>query len=351
MTPGEAHIGPVPAAEAITFVTVSYREELALLRLQARSMARFLSPDLVGDILVIINDCAEDQAAAMVESLRPDYGALADKLRVVKGTDLFRWNVGPGGPMAWLRRFQSLHPYLALRSPGDAWNKHGGWKIQQVHKLACYRAITSGRIVMLDSKYHFLRPVRVDDYFAPDGRAYMMMDPVEQTRQDIIETSFRWFGLKPSDAGAMVTRGWMPFVIQTDLLKQATEAIEERTGPLQVLFAVHRKRETEAMLVNAFCLWRHGGIDQFFDGDISVPPIIVRGATEADIDAALTAAENGGALLALHRSVIPTLLPRHKDRLRALWRNAGLISQDAEADQILALRDQGNAAISAAVAG
>jgi len=45
----------------IAFVTVTFRDELELLRLQARSMAAFLPDALVAEILVIVND--RDEAA------------------------------------------------------------------------------------------------------------------------------------------------------------------------------------------------------------------------------------------------------------------------------------------------
>ncbi len=49
-------------------VTVVFREELPLLALQARSIARFLDPDAVGRILVVVNDFHEDDCAAAVEA-------------------------------------------------------------------------------------------------------------------------------------------------------------------------------------------------------------------------------------------------------------------------------------------
>ncbi|WP_375691050.1 DUF6492 family protein [Pseudooceanicola sp. LIPI14-2-Ac024] len=332
MTTGAADIG---TKRDLTFVTITFRDELDLLRLQARSMAAFLPPSMVGEILVVVNDRDEAAVAAEVEAMRGDYGPLADRLRVVAGTALFRWDVGPGGPLHWLRRAQAWHPRLAFRSPGTAWRGHGGWKIQQVCKMAVYREVTTDWTVLLDSKIHFLNPVSPADFFSATGQPRLICNPREEAREDWLAPSFRQFGLTPADAGPRVVNGIMPLPIRTRLLGQVTEAVEERAGPLQVLFAVHRQGETEAMLINAYCVAEYGSLEAEFDTARPLPPVIMRTTTSELIDVALDRVAAGEATLALHRASVARLTAAQRGKLVALWRRAGLVGSEAEAAAFL----------------
>ncbi|MGR3371240.1 DUF6492 family protein [Pseudooceanicola nanhaiensis] len=336
MTGAARHNG---SGRDLTFVTITFREELELLRLQARSMAAFLPPDMVGEILVVVNDRDEAALGDAVEAMRAEYGALSGRLRVIPATRLFRWNVGPRGPLARLRRVQALHPRLALRSPGTAWRGHGGWKIQQVCKLAIWREVSTPWTVLLDSKIHFMAPVPRSEFFAPDGRPRMICKDLSDARMDWLAPSFAQFGLPPDAAGPRVADGIMPLPVATALLRDVTEAVEAKSGPLQVLFAVHRKGETEAMLITAHCIARHGSLEAVFDTARPLPPVIMRSHDAAWVDAALDAVEQGAVSLALHRAAVARLTQAQRTRLAGLWRDRGLVGDAGDLARIFSVRD------------
>lgn len=328
----------------IAFVTVTFRDELELLRLQARSMAAFLPDALVAEILVIVNDRDEAGVGAAVEAMRPDYGVHAGKLRVVGATDLFRWDAGPGGAASLLRRIQALHPRLAFRSPGLAWRGHGGWKIQQACKLLAFRAVRAEWTVLLDSKIHFLAPVARSEFVTPDGRGRIICSDRERANQAWLASSFRRMGLEPSAAGPRVVNGIMPFPVRTRLLREVTETVEADVGPLQVYFAVHRKDETEVMLINAYCCARRGGLEAEFDTTRPLPPVIMRSTPAEVVEASVRRVEAGETTLALHRAAVARLSEDQRARLAALWRRAGLVRTEAELARLFSVRDSEAAA-------
>lgn len=330
------HIGP---ERDLTFVTITFREELELLRLQARSMAAFLPPEMVGEILVVVNDHDEDALCRKVEEMRGEYGVLADRLRVLPATALFRWDTGPGGPVALMRKLQSLHPWLALRSKGTAWRYHGGWKIQQVCKMAIYREVSTPWIVLLDSKIHFMAPVPRSEFFAADGRPRLICKNLAEARADWLAPSFAQFGLEPDAAGPRVADGIMPLPVATDLLRDVTEAVEAKTGPLQVLFSVHRKGETEAMLITGYCVATRGSLEAVFDTSRAFPPVIMRTHGDERVEAALDAVEAGAVSLALHRAAVVRLTPAQRERLAGLWSARGLVRDEADLARLFGVRD------------
>ncbi len=54
----------------IDFATVVFRAEIGLLRLLARSLARFMPPDHVGEILLIPNDVEVPACIARLKEIR-----------------------------------------------------------------------------------------------------------------------------------------------------------------------------------------------------------------------------------------------------------------------------------------
>jgi len=344
MMQGAAARGAEEGQGGIAFVTVTFRDELELLRLQARSLAAFLPEALVAEILVIVNDRDEAGVGAAVEAMRPDYGPHAGKLRVVGATDLFRWDAGPGGAASFLRRMQALHPRLAFRSPGLAWRGHGGWKIQQACKLLAFRAVRAEWVVLLDSKIHFLTPVDRSEFFAADGKPRIICKDRADANQAWLDSSFRRMGLDRSAAGVRVVNGIMPFVVRTQLLREVSETVEADVGPLQVFFAVHRKDETEVMLINAYCCARHGGLEAEFDTARPLPPVIMRNTPPAVVEESIRRVEAGESTLALHRAAVARLSEDQRARLAALWQRTGLVRTEAELGQLFSVRDSEAAA-------
>lgn len=128
---------------SVDFITICYRTELSMLRLQARSMARFLDPEGVGRILVIANDEDEKACIAGFETIRADWGRYADRVEFVRGTSLMPRRFR--GPLDRLERLWVAGPrcrwrHLRDRAMGKpsyvyGWGLNSGWLMQQAFKL------------------------------------------------------------------------------------------------------------------------------------------------------------------------------------------------------------------------
>ena len=110
------------------------------MRLQLRSMARYLNPEHVSELVVINNDVTPlDRRRA--RSLHGAAGMHAERLRLVERSDL---------------------PKLPPTT---------GWRSQQILKLEIARAVETAHYVVLDAKNHLVRASRLDDLLGSDGRA------------------------------------------------------------------------------------------------------------------------------------------------------------------------------------
>ena len=65
----------------LDLATVVYRDELPLIRLQARSIARMLDPRGIGAILVVVNDREEEACLAALREVLPEVGVFAHRSR------------------------------------------------------------------------------------------------------------------------------------------------------------------------------------------------------------------------------------------------------------------------------
>ncbi|MBP0493139.1 DUF6492 family protein [Pararoseomonas indoligenes] len=150
----------------LDFVTVGFHRDAGLLRLQARSIARYLDPAICGRFLVINNDPDQDSFARRFEAeILPEYGPFRDKV--------------------------SMLPAEALFSDGESFWRGTGWRRQQVLKLAVARHIETPAYIVLDCKNHFIRPTGLDAFATEDGR--LITAPRRLLPRQTAELV--WFGL------------------------------------------------------------------------------------------------------------------------------------------------------------
>ncbi len=313
---------------SLDLVTVVYRAEIGHLRLQARSIARFLDPAGIGRIVVIVNDADEDAVVAAVEALRPAYGPFADRLEVVRPDALFAARPARLGPRGlrqkarlWIARHRRLYPFGVKHG----WRHNRGWSVQQALKLAVARHGDSPFLLLLDAKNHFVRPVSSASFVTADGRAKSFLRPPTDLYYTWIRGSFALFGIPPPPRDAPAPPTITPFAVPRAALLGTLEALEARVGPAEAFFARARSGTSEFMLIHAYVATLPGGWEAVF-ADAMVPPAtLFRDADPATIDAELARAEGGEAeVFALHAARIPGLTPAERARMVALWRDRGL---------------------------
>lgn len=242
----------------IDLITVCYRTELALLRLQARSMDRFLDPEGLGRILVVIND--EDEAAceAAFEAIRPDWGRHAARVEIIRGTALMTHRFR--GPRDRLERLWVAGPRCAWRHWRDrllgrprvvyAWGLNSGWLMQQALKLYAARRVSADYAVILDAKNFFVAPTGTDLFVAPCGRARVTLVTPPPKLLAWVGASARALGRRLADCPTMPESS-TPVVLPAARYKAAVDEIEAKLGPLECFFARRSAKATEFMLLYA----------------------------------------------------------------------------------------------------
>jgi hypothetical protein len=312
----------------LDLVTVVFSREMELLRRQARSIARFLAPEGLGRIRVIVNDRDEDACVAAVEAVRPEYGALADRLEVVRPATLFALRpraLGPQGVRQWLRYLATRHRRRSPFGQKGGWNGNRGWAVQQALKLAAARLGEGRFVLILDAKNHFIRPVSVASFVSPEGRARTYTNRPGDKQWSWIPPSFRLMGVPPPPRDAPAPPTVTPVCVSRAVLGDCLDDLERRVGPAEAFFARARGNATEFMLLYAHVVGRHGSWQAVFDPGL-VPPATIFGRSDAAfIDHVVRRAESGEAeVFSVHGSRVATLEPEVRRRVEAIWAERGL---------------------------
>ncbi|SMO66275.1 hypothetical protein SAMN06265380_104206 [Ruegeria faecimaris] len=249
----------------LSFTTVVYSKDFPLLELQALSFARFVDPDQVGSIRVIMNDVDEPALRAMVEPILASYGPLRPKVEVLSGDDVL---LAPG---QCARRSISDRILVEnrYRIPGarkGGWRGNNGYRTQQVLKLGSARAASTENIVILDTKNLFLRPFQEAEFFSDSGAARIPFIGVKSDyHRRWLEQSFDALGASiPETDGIQTTNFATPYPVRRSLILDLLQEINARHGSVQSLFA-SRRRPSEFMLLNAFCLKSEAGFAPWFE--------------------------------------------------------------------------------------
>lgn len=280
------------AGTSLTFVTITYRAEDALLRLQARSLARFADPAIVEKIIVIDNGRPALHGRRL-ERLLAEYGPLRDRVQLITAADV-----------------------------ADTRTASSGWVGQQVLKLAIARHVTTPWYVLLDAKNHAVRPLRRDDFVAPDGRArggfHSYADHPLKTR---LLTTLRYLGL-PDTAADWYPPTSTPFVMHT---RTALDIVEGLGADFADVFA--REGLSEFFLYSGWILRRDGDWDAVYDGVAIQCPTLWGGASSAaGIQRALTQIEATDApFFGVHRRALRRLSRSDFGLIADYWREVGLM--------------------------
>ena len=237
-------------------VTVVFRDEIALLKLQARSLVQFFDPGLIGAILVVVNDRLEDDCVRQIEAMAGDYGDLRARLRIVRPSELQPGLAETMGTR--IERFFVTHVAGRLRNANpwrkgarEGWKGNKGWNLQQAFKLMAVSVCTGSHVLILDAKNHFIARVGAEDFIAPDGRARTRALVPHDLQQGWIVASFQRLGFPAEKACEKSAPTVTPMVIERAVFDRAVQLIRQRLGPIDLLFARHRKKCTEFMLLFA----------------------------------------------------------------------------------------------------
>jgi len=291
---------------ALDFVTVAFRGDLPLLRLQARSMARHLDPAIVGRVIVVEN-APRDAAFAedFARDVLPAYGALAPRVRLVPGDVLGTFE--------------------------GAARRDNGWRRQQALKLEAHRVVAAPVYVTLDCKNHLVRPTGADAFLAEDGR--LRMNPrVAQPRQ---MGAFDLFGVPEAARPETIFHIVTPFPLLTAEVAAMDAALRARTGAgsADAILSGTGPDVAEYRLYCAFLVAERGGWEARHV--LSAPPSVTYFARGDRIEPFLRRVDQPATrVMGVHRRAVWATEEAKAEIVRR-WIGFGLIAEAAEGMAIL----------------
>lgn len=293
--------------ERITFVTVVFEPELLLLELQAMSLARWLDPAIVERVIVLDNT-ANGMRSAAADGLRGMYGPFADRVDVLRPSDL--------GP-------------TTLAS---------GWRAQQALKLLVAERVDTAWYVTLDAKTHLIEPTTLSDFFAspvlPHGgfHSYLTHPLLPQ-----LTTVLQSEGLDPDAFTARFTSTATPFVLRTGVVRELLLDVGSR-NPDGFAAEFERARLTEFFLYTAWQLESGAALDELHSGQSlesrTVWPKLRSAETVAEVLDEADAAPTTTA--AVHRTALARMDRDAVDLLAGFWTAHELFASTTDAKRFIA---------------
>lgn len=276
--------------EPVTFVTIVYRAEDSLLRLQAHSVARFVAPGALAEIIVVDNGRPALSPRRRAELVRA-YGPHGDRVRFVHADDL----AGTEGMSGWIG--------------------------QQVLKLAVARLVHTPWYVLLDAKNHLVRPLRPGDLLTDDGRARGGFHSYEShPLRERLLTTLDYLGIDQA-AAQWYPPTSTPFIMQTMTVDEILTALGDDFAT-----AFARGGLSEFFLYSGWILRRDGDWSAVYDGTaLQCPTIWGGGATPERVAAVLAEVEALDApFLGVHRRALRRIGGEAFGLLARFWVSEGL---------------------------
>ncbi len=319
----------------LSFATVVYSKDFPLLKLQALSLARFVAPEHVASIHVILNDVDETSLRQKVEPILSNYGALRSKVQLHSGDDVL---LGPGHcarrPLRDRVLIENRFRLPLIRKGG--WRGNNGYRAQQVLKLGAARVAASENMIILDTKNLFLRSFDEAKFFSDAGTARIsFMDVKSDYHRNWFLQSLDALDVdRPNLPTCKTTTFSTPFPVRRSLILGVLEEINARYGSVQSLFA-SRRRPSEFMLLNAFCLKNPAGYAPWFEHahtqNIGLWPTY----SQDELAELVSRLDNPEALsLGLHNRAISNLPDHMRQQVFAALESRGICGR-TEAEMVL----------------
>lgn len=271
----------------IDIVTVIFREEIPILRVQAQSIDLYCQPKLVQNILVIVNDSAE----------------IADQIDT-----------------AWWGQFQDRVRIVHRDQYSTQWIDNG-WVSQQALKIAGSADSCSGWAMVMDAKTVLVRPVDAT-LWNKQGRLrsgsfeiYSVFYPA----RDIVNQLF------DIDLTTQLGPGGVPFFFKTDIVRSMISEVEKLTGESFVPWFQSQGRLTEFVLYSGYvAACRSQVYDQ---QDNAIVPVNICHSETGIFDIKLEQMINNRPLtVGIHRHAWDTVTVEQQQRYRDFLIERGMTS-------------------------
>lgn len=291
----------------LDLITVCFAAELSLLRLQARSIRMFMDGEILGRIILVINELSPRRVKrAIKHDVLPEYGDFADRVVLLTAKEL----------------------------AGVRLNKCG-WGTQQVFKILASAYAASPLLMILDCKNHFIRPVGPDQIWSGDGRIKTRPYRVIPRFAGYFQAAKTYFGVAPDVGTGVALPTTTPFLVPTKLVADLIAEMEEREGKrFFEVFMQPKKRFTEFYLIYAYLLSKVGSLEVLYDVVPNHAVSIMR-SQQVDVDAVnakiVQLEQEDVYCFGVHRDVLVEGDPRILGAVTQVWRRFGLVHSTEEA--------------------
>lgn len=302
-------IGPKYAVDKYTFVTVAYADDLGFMHMQARSIARYVLPELLDEIIVIENG-PPMLPNGWRHRLRREYGSLSDLVRFV--------------PASTIAKIPS---------------RIGGWFSQQVLKLMVAKIVKSQYYLILDAKNHFIFPLTREHIEVAGKPRIFVHGYYTHPLRRYLEPILKYFGLSEEHLKRMLPTT-PPFYANTALILEMIKSMAAREKrSFEDVFCTSSTRFTEFFMIAGYILSTDRRFEDFYDLSGGSYSIIWKYAAHDDalIEREINRSEQQCApFFSVHRGAIPLLSENARNVIAAFWQRRGLFSTQAEALRYLA---------------
>ncbi len=273
----------------IDIVTVVFRQEIPVLKVQAESIARYCSNIGIRNIYVVVND--DEDTIHQIDA--GWWGNLANHVLVIP------------------------------RSAFSTQFIDNGWVSQQALKLLAASMSYNTWSMVLDAKTVFVRELELADVIDQQGRARVGTLPVfpvfEPTRLMINE-------LYNIDMKDQLGPGGVPFFFQNDVVRlmiAETTFLAKKSFPI---WFQARGRITEFVLYSGYLQYRFGGYDTFYAPDTAFQVVNISHSEVDQFDSKLKQMQDPRTLtVSVHRDAWSQLTDDQRQAYQFRLIESGLI--------------------------
>ena len=279
-------------------ITVTYRNDIQLLALQAHSLALNILYDDIERITVVIND--EDSAGVrrlFDTHVAKLYGSLTDRVSVIEA---------PGGK--------------------------DGWAAQQGLKLDRVRCSPSEYCLILDAKNHLVRSACRQHFIDERGRPRLHLVDGFGDRRRWLASSLGYFGVDNTYLHRPALPTTTPYTVRVDLMREMVLEIERREGrDIRDWFITKPGRQTEFLLYYSYLLSEFGSLHDIVDTSLREQPCLFRRGptTEQAKRKLFRYARHGALFFGLHPGRMTALSDWDTKQIIRLWSERELMSPQA----------------------
>lgn len=300
------------AEEKLDLVTVCFSEELYLLQLQARSVRRYMDPDMLGQIILVINDRRQAATLRAVKRLvLPEYGDLLDRVRIFTASELVGFDPG---------RF--------------------GWGTQQVLKLLAVREAVSPLAMILDCKNHLIRPVGPAQVWSDDGKIRIRRYRIVPKFTDYFRAACAYFGVEQGTGMDSALPPTTPFPVPRKLVTDMLDDMEAREGAdFFSIFMRPNRPFTEFYLLYAYLISVSGSMAGLYQVVPRQAVALMSGdkKNEATVKSKVESLEDEDVcFFGVHRLVFAESSSAILSKVSDVWQRHELVAGPAEARRFMA---------------